>query len=55
MDNRERARARVKTKEINFFGRKHQHFMAAVRKRGNPSGHQGENEQQRKKKVNRNT
>ena len=30
-------------------------FVAAVGKRGNASGHQGENKRQRKKKVNRNT
>ena len=56
MDNRERARARVKNKGDQFlWGKKHQNFIAAVRKRGNASGYQGENERQRKKKVNRNT
>ena len=33
MDNRERARARdKKTKETNFFGKKYENFIAAVRK-----------------------
>ena len=34
---------------------KHENFIAVVRKMKNTSGHQGENERQRKKKVNRNT
>ena len=51
VDNRERARARDKnTKETNFVGKKkHGHFIAEVRNRGNACGHPGENERNEKK------
>ena len=56
VDNRERARARDKIQRRPIsLEEKHKNFIPAVRKRGNASGHQGENEQQRKKKMNRNT
>ena len=57
VDNRERARVRdKKTKETILLEEKSEIFIAAVRKPvRNSSSHQGENERQRKKKVNRNT
>ena len=55
MDNRERARARdKKTKDTNFAGRITRKFYSGGEKMRNASGHQGENEWQRKK-VNRNS
>ena len=55
MDNREKARARDKKQRRPIsLEEKHENFIAAVRKKRNASGHQGENERQ-PKKVNRNT
>ena len=50
VDNRQRARARDKNQRrpISLEG-KHKKLIAAVRKRGNASCHQGGNERQRKK------
>ena len=50
MDNRERARARDKQQRRPIsFEENHKNFIAVVRKRGNVSGHHGENERQRRK------
>ena len=50
MDNRERARARDKNQRRPIsLEEKQKKFIAAVRKRGNISRQQGENERQRKK------
>ena len=49
MDNTERARVRDKNRRPISLGEKQENFIAAVRKRGNASRHQGENERQRKK------
>ena len=50
MDNRERARARVKNQRRPLsLEEKQKKFIAAVRKRGNISRQQGENERQPKK------
>ena len=50
MDNRERARARVKNQRRPIsLEEKQKESIAAVRKRGNISRQQGENERQRKK------
>ena len=50
VDNRERARARVKNQRRPIsLEEKQKEFIAAVRKRGNISRQQGENERQRKK------
>ena len=46
----------IKNKGDQFRWKKNiKNFIAAVRKRGNASCHQGENKRRRKKKVNRNT
>ena len=52
MDNRERARGRDKKNKQRRISleEKHENFIAVVRKMKNTSGHQGENERQRKKK-----
>ena len=57
VDNRERARPRnKKNNETNFVGRKRWKFYSAVAKSEKYcSSHQGENERQWSKKVNRNT
>ena len=50
MDNRERARARDKQQRRPIsLEENHKNFIAVVRKRGNVSGHHGENERQRRK------
>ena len=43
VDNRERARTRDKTKDINFVGIKTWKFYSGGKKRRNASSHQGEN------------
>ena len=51
MDNRGRVRARDKEQRWPIsLEEKHKNFIAAVRKRGNASCHQGENKRRRKKK-----
>ena len=50
VDKRGRARARDKKQRRSIsLKEKHKNFIAAVRKRGNASGHQGKNERHRKK------
>ena len=54
VDNREKARARNKTitTKTNLVGRKTSKFYSGATKMRNASFHQGENERQRKTKVN---
>ena len=55
VDNREKARARNKTTtttKTNLVGRKTSTFYSGATKMRNASFHQGENERQRKTKVN---
>ena len=52
---KELERERKKQRRPILLEEKLENFMAELVKRGNASGHQGENKRQRKKKVNRNT
>ena len=55
MDNIERAKARNKKQETKFAGIKTWKSYSGGENMRNASHHQGENERQLKKKVNRNT
>ena len=52
---KELERERKKQRRPISLEEKLENFIAELGKRGNTSGHQGENKRQRKKKVNRNT